>query len=71
MPAAPATAREGSGHGVEERRGGGVGKGSLTTVGQVWSGGGKGQSREAGKRRAQSFLGFLSSMPTISPHHNH
>lgn len=27
VPAAPATAREGSGHGVEERRGGGVGKG--------------------------------------------
>lgn len=48
-----------------------MGKGSLTAVGQVWSWGGKGQSREAGKRRAQSSLGFLSSMATISQNHNH
>ena len=47
------------------------GKGEPDCCGAGLELGGKRQSKEAGKRRAQSSLGFLSSMPTISQNHNH
>lgn len=38
----------------------GVGwEGSLTTVGQVWSGGGKGQSRESREKKGSKFSGIF------------